>query len=161
MAGIPAKCTFEIDLRDNVFWWANKARKLHMGTFGDYHNDHVWVLFYDGSSWQPYDSELDILRIKDFVIKRWDFISPFHFGILPFGPPFIVWEDSGNGFIDMRPITKQLWLNKPDSTYTKTSKEEWFRFISEFDTMTLELLDENFIPAEKGGMIKIMCKKLK
>jgi len=161
MAGVPAKFAFEINLRNNVFWWANKAKKQHMGTFGDYHNDHVWVLFYNGDSWQPYDSELNILGINEFVKRRWNYISPFYFRILPFGPPFIIWEDTGDGFYNMKAIAKQVWLNKPDSTYAKVSKSEWFNFLSEFDGSTHEKLEHDFFSDQQLKSIKRMCKKIK
>lgn len=158
LAGVPAKCVIEINLKKNVFWWGNKAKKLHIGTFGYYHNDHVWVLFYDGNSWQPYDSELDVIGMDDFVVHRWGKISPFYFKILPYGPPFIIWEDTGNGFISMKSITKQIWSHKPDSTYTKVSKTEWLSFLSEFEEMTYEKLYNNLFPKDMGKSIKKMCK---
>lgn len=158
MSGVPAKFAFEINLKKNVFWWGEKAKKQNRGTFGYYHNDHVWVLFYDGRTWQPFDSELDIIGIDDFVIRRWGEISPYYFKLLPYGPPFIIWEDAGDGFLNMKTITKQIWMNKPDSTYTKVNKSEWFRFLNEFDGVTLEKLDHSLFPGDKEMRIKRMAK---
>jgi hypothetical protein len=158
MSGVPAKFAFEINLKKNVFWWGNKAKKQNRGTWGYHHNDHVWVLFYDGSTWQPLDSELNIIGIKDFVIRRWEKISPYYFKLLPYGPPFIIWEDAGDGFLNMKTITKQIWMNKPDSTYTKVNKSEWFRFLNEFDGVTREKLDHSLFPSDKEIRIKRMSK---
>lgn len=158
MSGVPAKFAFEINLKKNVPWWGNKAKKQNRGTFGYFHNDHVWVLFYDGRTWQPFDSELDIIGIDDFVIHRWGKISPYYFKLLPYGPPFIIWEDTGDGFLNMKTITKQIWMNKPDSTYTKVNKSEWFRFLNEFDGITLEKLDKSLFPQDKEIRIKKMTK---
>lgn len=158
MSGVPAKFAFEINLKKNVFWWGNKAKKQNNGTWGYHHNDHVWVLFYDGITWQPLDSELDIVGIDDFVIRRWEKISPYYFKVLPYGPPFIIWEDTGDGFLNMNTITKQIWMNKPDSTYTKVNKSEWFRFLNEFDGVTREKLDKSLFPRDKEIRIKRMAK---
>jgi len=158
MSGVPAKFAFEINLKKNVFWWGKKAKKQNRGTWGYHHNDHVWVLFYDGSTWQPLDSELDIIGINDFVIRRWEKISPYYFKLLPYGPPFIIWEDAGDGFLNMKTITKQIWMNKPDSTYTKVNKSEWFRFLNEFDGVTREKIDHCLFPSDKEIRIKRMSK---
>jgi hypothetical protein len=158
MSGVPAKFAFEINLKKNVFWWGNKAKKQNRGIWGYHHNDHVWVLFYDGSTWQPLDSELNIIGIDNFVMRRWEKISPYYFKLLPYGPPFIIWEDTGDGFLNMKTITKQIWINKPDSTYTKVNKSDWFRFLNEFDGVTREKLDHSLFPRDKEIRIKRMAK---
>jgi len=158
MAGVPAKFAFEINLKKNVYWWGNKAKKQNSGMWGFYHNDHVWVLFFDGKQWQPYDSELNILGMDDFVNQRLGKISPYYFKILPYGPPFIIWEDTGQGFTNMRTITKQIWSNKPDNTYKKVNKSDWYCFLSNFEEITYEKLKYNLFPKDMEKKIKEMCK---
>jgi hypothetical protein len=158
MAGVPAKFAFEINLKKNVYWWGKKAKKQNNGTWGFYHNDHVWVLFFDGKQWQPYDSELNILGIEDFVNRRFGKISPYYFKMLPYGPPFIIWEDTGQGFSNMRTITKQIWSYKTDNTYAKVNKSDWYSFLSNFEEITYDKLNHNLFPKDMEKKIKDMCK---
>jgi hypothetical protein len=37
-----------------------------MGLFGEFHNDHFWVLYQDGDAWVPFDSGLGISNRADF-----------------------------------------------------------------------------------------------
>lgn len=154
MAGVPSKFAFEINLKNNFYWWGNKAKKQHCGLYGFNHNDHVWVLFYDGTSWQPYDSELNIFGIDDFVKTRWGKRSPYFLGITPYGPPFIIWEDTGNGLLQMKTITKQIWNHKPDETYNRISKNEWYKFIDIFEGATYEALEHTLFSSDKERAIK-------
>lgn len=77
------------------------------------HNDHVWVLFYDGNVWQLYDSELDIIGLNDFIIKRLEKVSPFFLEILLFGPPFIIWAANGGGLLSSSPDLYGWWSPVP------------------------------------------------
>lgn|GEM_PF-2537202 len=159
MAGIPARFAVEINLKHNVCWYGLKAKRQNCGLWGYDHNDHVWVLFYDGSSWQPLDSELDIMGLSDFIKHRWGKISPFPFKLLPYGPPFIIWEDTGGGFLHMRTITKQIWANKTDDTYILVCKRDWYEFLNEFENAKYENLEHNLFPKDKEKAIKRMSKK--
>lgn len=158
-AGVPAKFAYEINLKKNVFWWGFKAKKEKSGLWGYKHNDHIWVLFFDGKQWQPFDSELDIIGINEFVTKRWGRISPYFGKILPYGPPFIIWEDIGYGLANMKSITQEIWNHKNNNDYTKVSKEEWYLFFNQFESFTYEFLNTNFFPKKFEILINNMHKK--
>jgi hypothetical protein len=58
LSGIPAKLCYEFHVKNSFVidqWRANSQKAAY---FGNCHNSHYWILFYDGSEWQPYDSAL-------------------------------------------------------------------------------------------------------
>ncbi|MBU1013926.1 MAG: transglutaminase-like domain-containing protein [Bacteroidetes bacterium] len=137
LAGIPAKMCHEFHIKNYFIidqWRANSAKAGH---FGAGHNSHYWLMFFDGNKWQPYDSALDICGFDEFFSTRtktsqWPYLLSFNPRRMT-GAPFIIMQETGNGMMDMKNITKEVWSYKFEWNNKKLSRNEWIAFINLFE----------------------------
>lgn len=134
LAGIPAKICYEFHLRKPFFIDGIRARSKKTGIFGSGYNTHVWVMFFDGSDWQPYDSALGIIGLDEFFKVRAaakDGGNIFKPKTIT-GPPFLILQETGTGYTDMENITFQLWNMDFEWNNKKVSSDTWIGFIEQF-----------------------------
>ena len=128
LSGIPAKLCYEFHIKNYFIidqWRANSQKAAH---FGAAYNSHYWILFFDGTNWQPFDTALDITGFKEFFsvrtkTQRW----PYFISLNPermTGAPFIIQQENGNGSTNLLNMTREVWSrkiiwnnNKADSQY--------------------------------------------
>lgn len=136
MAGIPAKFCYEYHVKNWMVvdrWRANANKAAY---YGAGHNSHYWVLFFDGTEWQPYDSALGICGFDQFYnvrtsTKRW----PYFISLNPkrmTGAPFIIMVETGYGSKSMVNITSDIWRTRFEWNNSKVTKEEWDEFLHNF-----------------------------
>ena len=145
LSGVPAKFAYEIHIRKCTISGKIKGKNKKTGLFGCAHNDHIWVFFYNNGNWIPFDSSLGIIGINEFITKRWD--TKFLMG-----PPFVIYEDTGNGLEKMKNITIELWNNKPKDSFNIIDFNTWYEFLNSFSEM--EIGDFNN-PLDKSLLLKI------
>ncbi len=145
LAGVPSKFVYEIHIRKCIIPRKIKGKNKKTGLYGCAHNDHIWVFFYDNGNWIPFDSSLGIIGINEFITKRWD-------NKFLMGPPFVIYEDTGNGLVKMKNITNKLWNNKPKDSFKIIDFNTWFEFLSSFSEMKIEDFDK---PLDKSLLLKI------
>lgn len=126
LAGIPSKFAYDIHLALKTINSAKRARERGDGLTGLFHNDHIWILYHDGDRWMPYDSALGYTGFSGFL-SRWKGTDT-----IPDNPPFVIWEDTGSGFSDMRNITEYIWNQFPVKKHNDLSPAEWKQFLSNF-----------------------------
>jgi hypothetical protein len=126
LAGIPAKFAYEVHLELKTESSAKRARERGDGLGGHFHNDHIWILYHNGDRWKPYDSALGYTGFNGFH-SRWEGTET-----IPDNPPFVIWEDTGSGFSDMRNITEYIWNQFPVEKHNDLSPAEWKQFLSNF-----------------------------
>jgi len=157
LAGIPAKLCYEFQLRKPLFVDQIRAKSQKTGIFGSGYNTHVWVMFYDGSKWQPYDSALGITGFTEFFSIRtamkdtWISFNPKTIT----GPPFLILQETGTGYTKMENITSQVWNRDFEWNNKKVSRKTWINFIEQFYNKDYEYFEK---PLEKTEYNKI--KKL-
>lgn len=145
LSGVPAKFAYEIHIRRCTISGKIKGKNKKTGLYGCAHNDHIWVLFYDNGNWIPFDSSLGIIGINEFITKRWDIKSLM-------GPPFVIYEDTGNGLKKMKNISIELWNNKPKDSFNIIDLNTWFEFLNSFSEMEIEDFNN---PLDKSLLTKI------
>ncbi len=145
LAGIPAKFAYEIHIRRCSIFGKIKGKNKNTGLYGCAHNDHIWVFFYDTGNRIPFDSSLGIIGMKEFITKRWNnkFIM---------GPPFVIYEDTGNGLEKMKNITIKLWNTKPKDSFNIIDFNTWYEFLNSFSEMEIEDFDK---PLDKSLLRRI------
>ncbi len=74
----------------------------------------------------PYDSALGYTGFNGFL-SRWEGTET-----IPDSPPFVIWEDRGSGFSDMRNITEYIWNQILEEKHNDLSPAEWKQFLSNF-----------------------------
>lgn len=132
LAGIPAKFAYEIHLEHKTSSSAVAAREREMALFGRYHNDHFWVLFYDGKEWLPFDSALGIAGVEEFVAAK--YLRP-EGGVS--NPPFVIWEDQGQGRTGMRNVTRDLWTRLGAPSIPGLPRADWEELLARFADVSL------------------------
>ncbi len=145
LSGIPAKFAYEIHIRKCTIPRKIKGENKTTGLYGCAHNDHIWVFFYDNGNRIPFDSSLGITGINEFITKSRDNKS------LP-GPPFVIYEDTGNGLEKMKNITIELWNNKPKDSFNIIDFNTWYDFLNCFSDMKIEDFDK---PLDKSLLLEI------
>lgn len=153
LAGIPAKFAYEIHLELKSSTSSIQARERGIGLFGHYHNDHFWLLFFDGNDWQPFDSALGILGYDEFTLHK--VLEPST-GVA--NPPFIVWGDTGGGMTDMENITAYLWQRMKVREIRGVSEPEWQEFLSGFYEFGVEYFNQP-LPEEMENRINHIARK--
>lgn len=159
LAGIPAKFAHEVHLTKQyrlislyVGVW---AKRKNDGLNSFWHNDHVWVWFWNSDTWEPFDSALDVCGFNQFFRKRFFKHKELSEGFAQkwTGPPFVIWQDVGEGFVDMKNITSTI-IN-PKSMQALENIDEWQEFVNLFinwkqDDFHKEYLPENLIRSIKA-----------
>jgi hypothetical protein len=68
------------------------------------------------------------------------------------GPPFVIYEDNGNGLVKMKNMTNELWNNKPKDSFNIIEFITWYDFLNCFSEMKIEDFDK---PLNKSLLLKI------
>ena len=134
LAEIPAKFAYEIHLELKSNQALTDAAKFNTGVFGHYHNDHLWVLFFDGKNWVPYDSTQNLLGFEDFQKIRVDRKTE----VLGF-IPFVIWEDMGTGTDNMKNITEYIWNRLATVNHLEITSSIWNSFVKSFYKVDVNL----------------------
>ena len=140
--GIPAKFAYEIHLERKTNSAARAARESGIALFGHYHNDHFWVLFHDGKEWVPFDSALGISGFDEF--REAKYVSPAG-GVS--NPPFVIWEDQGQGLTGMRNVTRTLWTRLGAPAIPHLSRSTWDDLVAAFADVEV---DDLMAPIDPG-----------
>ena len=133
LAGIPAKFAMERNLFLSTDENHEKVKKDGGWNLGYYTGGHVWVLFWDGESWIPYDSAFGYSGYDGFLKHRWEGVE-----YEETRPPFVIWEDTGWGFDDMKNITKSVWERYRLEDHHRVSHDDWMAFVALFADMDVE-----------------------
>lgn len=159
LAGIPAKMAHEVHIIKQfrlislyVGLWAKKANN---GINSFWHNDHVWVLFRNIGTWEPFDSALGVCGLDHFYQKRFYQHSELSKGFAQkwTGPPFVIWEGVGRGFDGMKNITSSI-IN-PEAMMIKNAKE-WRDFVNTFVDWKQDDFHKEYLPRHLMQKIKAM-----
>jgi len=160
LAGIPAKFSHEVHLTKQyrlislfVGVWAKREND---GINSFWHNDHVWVWFWHNDAWEPFDSALDVCGYHQFYEKRFFRHEQLSEGIAQkwTGPPFVVWEDLGDGFVGMKNITSSM-INS-ESMLGLKHKDEWLEFVDTFIDWKQDDFHREYLPKHLIRRIKTM-----
>lgn len=151
LAGIPAKFVYEVHLELKTESSAREARSRGTGLFGHYHNDHFWVMYYDGSRWVPMDTALGVMGY-DGLARRWTGDG------VPDNPPFVLWEDTGDDTTGLRNITTTFWERIPIRTHNALTPAEWQEFIAVYGRLPLETF-QSPLSAEHEQRIAAVAKQ--
>lgn len=160
LAEIPAKIVYEFQLRKPLGADQLRAKLKKTGIFGSGYNTHVWVLFYDGSEWQPFDSALGITGIDEFfLIRTATREGPYLLDpVKRAGPPFLILEDTGKGYIDMENITSDIWDNCTKWNNSKVKQSDWAEFIKPYSELGYRYFE---YPLKKEEYIRIKDMSVK
>ena len=152
LACVPAKLAWESHLTMSGAAAGRIAREHNKGQFGAFHNAHVWVFYYDGELWQPFDSGFGYLGYDSFVEARWVFRPG-----KVFGPPFVIWESTGFGFVNMKNVTEKIWsrCNLPEQN--GITGRMWLDFVAGFGDLSRDRALK-LLPEELLDKIETMCK---
>ena len=160
LAGIPAKFAHEVHLTKQyrlisiyVGVW---AKRQNDGINSFWHNDHVWVWFRNGDTWEPFDSALGVCGFDQFYKKRFFDHKTLSKGFAQqwTGPPFVIWEGVGDGFTGMQNITATVI--QPESMAELKHKDEWLAFIDLFKDWTQADFHKEYLPESLLRRIKTM-----
>ena len=133
LAGIPAKFAMERNLFLSTDEDHEKVKEDGGWNLGYYTSGHVWVLYWDGESWIPFDSAFGYSGYDGFLKYRWEGVD-----YEETRPPFVIWEDTGWGFDEMKNITKSVWERYKLKDHHRVSHGDWMAFISLFAAMDVE-----------------------
>jgi tetratricopeptide (TPR) repeat protein len=133
LAGVPAKFAWESHLALSSDEVEERAKKDGRWISGYYTSGHVWVLYWDGESWIPYDSAFGYTGYDGFLKYRWEGVD-----YQETRPPFVIWENTGWGFDDMKNITKSVWERYKLKNHHRVTQGDWMDFISLFAGMEVE-----------------------
>jgi hypothetical protein len=160
LAGIPAKFAHEVHLikqyRLISLYVGVWAKRENDGINSFWHNDHVWVWFRDSDTWKPFDSSLDVCGFNKFYSKRFFKHKELSEGFAQkwTGPPFVIWEDVGEGFDGMQNITSAI-IN-PESMKALKTKDEWQKLVDTFINWQQEDFSKRYLPEDLVRRIKAM-----
>lgn len=150
LAGVPAKFAWESHLIPTSERRARKVQKSGRWISGYYTGGHVWVLFFDGESWLPFDSSFGYTGWDAFVKYRWEGVE-----YATTQPPYVIWEDTGYGFDDMTNITQSVWSRFRLKNHNRVSHQDWMEFISLFTNKNVESTRESLSKHEKKEIERI------
>lgn len=134
LAGVPARFMYEIHLERKNEEATAEARAGGTGLFGEFHNDHFWVLYHDGRTWIPLDSALGISNRDEFLRVKID--EPAG-GVA--NPPFLLWRDSDNPEAAMENVTAAFWIEIGRATVPGVAVADWKALLDTFGG--LDVLD--------------------
>ena len=150
LAGIPAKFAHEVHLTKPyrliscyVGIWAKREND---GINSFWHNDHVWVWFRNGDNWEPFDSALDVCGFDQFYRKRFFHQQAQNEGFAQkwTGPPFVIWEDAGDGLVGMKNITSTIL--HPESMMGLAHQEQWQELVDLFKNWRQADFHKEYLP---------------
>ena len=160
LAGIPAKFAHEVHITKQyrlislfVGLWAKRENN---GINSFWHNDHVWAWFKNTNTWEPFDSALNVCGFDQFYRKRFFKHKELSEGFAQkwTGPPFVVWEDVGNGFVGMENITSSI-IN-PEALKGMANKHEWQELVNLFNNWEQDDFHQEYLPKHLIRRIKTM-----
>jgi hypothetical protein len=160
LAGIPAKFAHEVHIIKQfrlislyVGLWAKREND---GINSFWHNDHVWVWFWNTDTWEPFDSSLEVCGFNQFYSKRFFQHQELSEGFAQqwTGPPFVIWEDVGEGFVGMQNITATM-IN-PESMLALKHQDEWQAFVNLFINWKQDDFHKEYLPENLIRRIKTM-----
>jgi len=160
LAGIPAKFSHEVHITKQykpislyVGLWAKREND---GINSFWHNDHVWIWFRNTDAWEPFDSALSICGFDQFYRKRFFKQKELSesFAQKWTGPPFVIWEGVGDGFVGMKNITSTI-IN-PESMLALKYKDEWLEFVDLFINLEQGDFHKEYLPKQLILKIKTM-----
>jgi hypothetical protein len=160
LAGISAKFAHEVHLikqyRLISLYVGVWAKRKNNGINSFWHNDHVWVWFRTSDTWEPFDSSLDVCGFDPFYNKRFFKHKELSEGFAQkwTGPPFVIWEDVGEGFVGMKNITSTII--DPASMLALKDKDAWQEFIDLFIDWKQDDFHKEYLPEHLLGRIKTM-----
>jgi len=160
LAGIPAKFSHEVHIikqyRLVSLYVGVWAKRENDGINSFWHNDHVWVWFRNSDTWQPFDSALDVCGFDQFYRKRFFQHKQLSEGFAQkwTGPPFVIWQDVGEGFANMKNITSKI-IN-PESMLALKHKDEWQEFVNLFINWQQDDFHKQYLPEHLLRRIKTM-----
>jgi hypothetical protein len=142
LSGIPARLCYEFHIRNHSAVDGWRAARERAGHYSAHHNSHFWVMFDDGSQWQPYDSALGLAGFEEFYAvrtrtQRW----PYALSLNPrrmTGAPFIIELETGAGRPATVNATTEIWNREFSWANEKVSRDEWMRFVRQFDNQGTE-----------------------
>ncbi|HXV75061.1 MAG TPA: transglutaminase-like domain-containing protein [Candidatus Polarisedimenticolaceae bacterium] len=120
LAGIPTRFVYEVHLERKTPQASADARERGIGLFGQYHNDHFWLLYHDGARWVPFDSTLGIADYDEFVRVKID--SP-QGGVA--NPPFLLWREPAVAGAPMENFTGTFWREIGRETLPRVTQADW------------------------------------
>jgi len=143
LAGVPSRFVYEVHLEHKSPSASEAARERGIGLFGQYHNDHFWVLYYDGRRWVPFDSTLGIANYDDFIRVK---VEQPAGGVA--NPPFLLFEESPEPDSAMVNVTAEFWRQVGVDTLPRVAVEDWRALLDsvgrfEVDDMMRPLSAEN------------------
>jgi hypothetical protein len=150
LAGIPAKFAHEVHIlkqyRLTSLYVGLWAKKNNSGINSFWHNDHVWVWFKNDGNWEPFDSALDVCGFDQFYAKRFLQHNELSEGFAQkwAGPPFVIWEGVGDGFVGMKNITPAV-INQ-DALRSLKHREKWFDFVALFSNWKRDDFYNAYLP---------------
>ena len=160
LGGIPAKFSHEVHItkqyRPISLYVGLWAKRENDGINSFWHNDHVWIWFRNTNAWEPFDSALDVCGFDQFYIKRFFKQNKLseRFAQKWTGPPFVIWEDVGKGFVGMKNITSTI-IN-PESMIALKYKDEWLEFVDLFINWEQGDFHKEYLPKDLIRKIKAM-----
>jgi len=120
LAGVPARFMYDVHLESKSPAATEEARAGGTGLFGQYHNDHFWLTYHDGSSWIPFDSSLGIADRSSFLHVKVD--EPAG-GVA--NPPFLLWRESAHPEAEMENVTAAFWSGIGRTTIPGVPVADW------------------------------------
>jgi hypothetical protein len=120
LADVPARFVYEVHLEHKTPSASASARERGIGLFGQYHNDHFWVLWYDGERWLPFDSTLGIADYDDFIRVK---IESPEGGVA--NPPFLLWREPAVPGDPMENVTAEFWDQVGVETLPRVPVTDW------------------------------------
>ena len=163
LAGVPAKFAHEVHLTKPyrlislyVGLWAKREND---GINSFWHNDHVWVWFRNNGTWEPFDSALGVCGFGQFFEKRFYQQKELSKGFAQkwTGPPFVIWEDVGDGFASMKNLTSTI-IN-PVSMAALKYKYELQGLVDTFTGWKQEDFHKEYLSGKMIHDIKVMSRK--
>jgi hypothetical protein len=132
------------------------AKRTNDGINSFWHNDHVWVWFRNAGTWEPFDSSLAVCGFDQFYRKRFFKHKELNQGFVQkwTGPPFVIWEDVGDGFSDMKNITSTI-VNS-ESMMPLKCRDEWQELVDTFMYCQQEDFNKTYLPEHLIRKIKAM-----
>ena len=160
LSGLPAKFAHEVHLTKQyrlislyVGIWAKREND---GINSFWHNDHVWVWFRNGETWEPFDSALDVCGFDPFYRKRFFQQQALSEGFAQkwTGPPFVIWQGTGDGLVGMKNITSAII--HPESMNGLAHQEGWQELVDLFKNWRQADFHKEYLPEHHLRRVRSM-----
>lgn len=156
LAGVPARFMYEVHLERKSPESTEQARAAGIGLFGEFHNDHFWVLYQDGDAWVPFDSGLGISNRADF--RRVKIDEPAG-GVA--NPPFLLWRESENEAENGRlvNVTQEFWRDIGRKTVPGVPEADWKALLDTLGRLEVTDLSKAPLSEERAAAIAHVGRK--